>query len=529
MMAAAIQSTMTSFMGDRSAEVDAPRMLSARLEDAGSDDREEAKRRASGVFDRSNPTGPTRSSEAAAGRPSQEFSQAELKTCLDVLDALHRMAPDHPAYLAVERAAAHLTKSAKKKRRLTRKQTKRVRDRELLESAERVAMNRQGRLGSAQQAPPSGPDSPGERELGRRRLCYVCKAAYRRVHAFYHALCPTCAERNFLARSERVDLTGRRALLTGGRMKIGFELALKLLRDGAHVAVTTRFPRDAARRYAECEDFARWRHRLEIHGLDFRFLPRLVTWIEELLARGEPLDILINNAAQTVWRPTAYYAQVLAAERELDLPDGARALIAGGGSPAASAEMLDPRALSRAAEQALFPAGARDEEDRQLDLREQNSWRLSLHGVEPIEAVEVMVVNAIAPFLLSSRLLPLLSCSPRPDRYIVNVSAMEGKFTYKNKTARHPHTNMAKAALNMMTRTAADEYASKGIYMTSVDTGWITQENPQPIKKRLAREGFCPPLDIIDGAARVYAPIVRGVRGDPVYGVFLKDYEPTDW
>ena len=502
--------------------------------------------------------------------PERPFDDDELATCLAVLEALHDLAPDDPIYLQVERAVAHLGKSAKKKRRLARKRDSRRRDRVLLESAERVVMHRSGHLGSgaselaAGHLPAPGPDeaseSPGAsdspRTLHRRRRCYVCKARYRQVHGFYHSLCPPCAARNYRARTDRVDLRGRRALITGGRIKIGFELALKLLRDGARVVVTTRFPRDAARRYAACEDFARWRDRLAIQRIDLRFLPAVMAWIDGLVEDSEPFDIVINNAAQTVWRPPAYYASVRAGEREVVLDDAAAGLIAGpvGEGPALSPgrEALPPDALALLArgggfsgqlggaldslarayqgDAAMFPAGVRDEEDRPVDLRPENSWVLGLDRVEPIEVVEVMVVNVIVPFLLASRLVPSLMRSRFEDRYVVNVSAMEGKFDYGNKTPRHPHTNMAKAALNMMTRTAAEEYAGRGIYMNSVDTGWITQENPQPIKQRMAEEhSFCPPLDVVDGAARVYAPIVRGVRGDRVHGFFFKDYQPTSW
>jgi NAD(P)-dependent dehydrogenase (short-subunit alcohol dehydrogenase family) len=183
----------------------------------------------------------------------------------------------------------------------------------------------------------------------------------------------------------------------------------------------------------------------------------------------------------------------------------------------------------RARDHALFPAGARDVEGRQLDLRERNSWVLGLEQVDARELVEAQLVNAIAPALLCSRLRPLLDRSRFADRHVVNVSAVEGQFAYANKTPRHPHTNMAKAALNMLTRTCADDWARAGIYINSVDTGWITQENPAPIEQRLAAAGFRPPLDVVDGAARIYDPIVRGAEGRPIWGAFLKDYQPASW
>jgi NAD(P)-dependent dehydrogenase (short-subunit alcohol dehydrogenase family) len=145
--------------------------------------------------------------------------------------------------------------------------------------------------------------------------------------------------------------------------------------------------------------------------------------------------------------------------------------------------------------------------------------------------LEVQLVNSVAPFLLNSRLKPLLIRSPFTRRFIVNVSAVEGQFA-RHKTVFHPHTNMAKAALNMMTRTAADDYARDGIYMNSVDTGWVTDENPTPRRIRNQDElGFFAPLDIIDGMARIYHPIAEGIddKKEPLFGLFLKDYKACPW
>ena len=142
----------------------------------------------------------------------------------------------------------------------------------------------------------------------------------------------------------------------------------------------------------------------------------------------------------------------------------------------------------------------------------------------------MQLCNTTAPFILVSRLRASLAASPARRTYIVNVSAMEGQFGRGYKGPGHPHTNMAKAALNMLTRTSAQEMLeSDGILMTSVDTGWITDERPHPTKMRLAGEGFHAPLDLVDGAARVYDPIVRGEAGEDLYGCFLKDYEPAPW
>jgi NAD(P)-dependent dehydrogenase (short-subunit alcohol dehydrogenase family) len=420
---------------------------------------------------------------------SRDPGHDAIASCIATIEALRARAPDDPDRVAVERAAAYLNKDAKLKRRLARKQQSRRLDREAVTGSARAAAY----FGTT----PAG----GTRELRNQRHCYVCKQPFRRLHAFYHALCEACAERNFAARSDSVDLGGRRAIVTGGRVKIGFEVVLALLAAGARVTVTTRFPRDAERRFAEAIIDGERRDRLRVVGLDFLDVRGVLRWIE---SERDALDILINNAAQTVRRPPAYYAQLAAAEQGLLPP------------PKAALDAL------------MFP-DRDDEEGKPLDLRPRNSWVLDAGDVEPAELAEVHVVNAIVPFLLATRLRPLFAKSAFADRYIVNVSAMEGVFAYPNKQPRHPHTNMAKAALNMFTRTSAADYIRDGIYMNSVDTGWITQENPHGKKQHIESTGFCPPLDIVDGSARVIAPILRGVRGDRIAGAFFKDYEPAPW
>ncbi|MCW2958249.1 MAG: short-chain dehydrogenase, partial [Solirubrobacterales bacterium] len=159
-----------------------------------------------------------------------------------------------------------------------------------------------------------------------------------------------------------------------------------------------------------------------------------------------------------------------------------------------------------------------------------NSWTQRVEEVDPVELLEVQLCNMTAPFLLVSRLRAAMAAAPARRKYVVNVSAMEGQFGRGYKGPGHPHTNMAKAALNMLTRTSAHEMLeTDGILMTSVDTGWITDERPHTTKMRLAEEGFHAPLDLVDGAARVYDPIVRGEAGEDLYGVFLKDYAVCAW
>ena len=369
--------------------------------------------------------------------------------------------------------------------------------------------------------------------------CYVCKQTFTAIHHFYDQLCPECAAFNFAKRTALADLRGRTALLTGGRVKIGYQAGLKLLRAGARLLVTTRFPRDSAARYAREPDFEQWNNRLEIFGLDLRHTPSVEAFCRTLLATHDRLDFIINNACQTVRRPPAFYAHMMEAELHSlhRMPEPVRRLLGDGVSTtvalphAALLSQIELLPEERLAQDSLFPRGQLDQDLQQVDLRDGNSWRLTLADVSSVELLEVQLVNAIAPFIINARLKPLMTRTDNRDKHIVNVSAVEGQFYRNNKTTRHPHTNMAKAALNMMTRTSAADYQQDGIHMNSVDTGWVTDEDTIELAARKVRDHrFHPPLDIVDGAARIVDPIITGIStGEHVWGQFLKDFKPTDW
>ncbi|MGE4424950.1 MAG: SDR family NAD(P)-dependent oxidoreductase [Solirubrobacteraceae bacterium] len=543
-----------------------------------------------------------------------------LALVVEVMAEAERLPAGHPDAVALQRATSRMYKRVKRRRRSDKR-------REIAEHDDAVtaltATGAPGRIDDETQGLPLVSSARGALAgvLIEPRACYVCKDRYREVDAFYHQLCPPCAARNHAKRDARTDLSGppaRRALLTGGRAKIGMYIALRLLRDGAHTTITTRFPRDAARRFAAMPDSGDWLHRLRIIGTDLRDPAQVMALADTVAARG-PLDILINNAAQTVRRSAASYGPLVEAERA-ELPVGWREAgleietlgrggagtaggpmatsiedgpsvtaslgtasgdgdaagadgaagdgatgngstgdVAGGGGtgadratpgavagldgssggPAAGTAYWSPTpdvlaGMALEARSATFDKVAMgraiDAGGLVPDVHHTNSWVQTVEEVDPLELLEVQLCNMTAPFILVSRLRASLAASPARRTYIVNVSAMEGQFGRYYKGAGHPHTNMAKAALNMLTKTSSKEMLeADGILMTAVDTGWITDERPHPQKMRLADSGFHAPLDLVDGAARVYDPIVRGEAGEDVHGCFLKDYEKSPW
>jgi NAD(P)-dependent dehydrogenase (short-subunit alcohol dehydrogenase family) len=519
--------------------------------------------------------------------PAGVLSDEDIRVCVRVLRAIEtdrshltRLTQEQRRELLtlaglVAKPERHgLVRMAKAFRRAER-QAARDRDRELVERSG-LRVQRQSPVYAPLWLEPPRPEDLGERpELTQERACYVCKEPFAKLHRYYDSMCDACGDFNYAKRQQTADLTGHYALITGARVKIGFQASLKLLRAGAHVVVTTRFPVDAAERYSREVDFGEFSDRLQIHGLDLRHTPSVEIFTKFLLERLPRLDYILNNACQTVRRPAGFFRHLLAREVQpmSALPAQLRHVLAGqdelrrrlleedrpvvtGTGTESGRALTDVGMLVRPGAQtageglvhsallsqrrwldedfrggeALFPSGRYDEDQQQVDLRQVNSWRLRLHEVETPELLEVQLVNAIAPFILNARLKPLLARTPGRHKHIVNVSAMEGQFYRATKTDKHPHTNMAKAALNMMTRTSAPDYVRDGIHMNAVDTGWVTDEDPVSHATRKAEQGFAPPLDIIDGAARIVDPIFVGrLTGNHVWGQFLKDYKPAPW
>jgi len=503
--------------------------------------------------------------------PSPAVTVEDILECTRVLEALladplRLRAIPEPERIALLKAAGHLSQPTRAEKRRIEKMERRAargesseRDRTQLASTQIRTLRRDPVFVAPPMLTSGNADRP-RRVLETPRACYVCKEDFRELHFFYDAMCPGCAALNYAKRFQQVPLGGKVALITGARVKIGYQAALMLLRSGARVIVTTRFPNDAAVRYTRDPDFESWRDRLHIHGLDLRHAPSVELFARHIEHTQQRLDILINNAAQTVRRPPGFYADLFAREAR-PVPAKARPLLEGhahcvealGGTTAPSSGAMEqawhsadpslgirasaalsqiPYALEQEGDvRALFPDGRLDADLQQVDLRSVNTWRLTLSEVATSEMLEVHLVNAVAPFILCGKLKPLMLRDRSEPGHIVNVSAMEGSFSRGTKTDKHPHTNMAKAALNMMTLTSAPDYAQSRIYMNAADTGWVTDEDPAIHAERKLNElDFQPPLDIVDGAARIIDPVFSAIRtGDFVWGNFFKDYLPTKW
>lgn len=392
--------------------------------------------------------------------------------------------------------------------------------------------------------------------------CNMCRGEYLEHHHFYHQLCPRCAEHNWEKRQQTADMSGMVCVVTGGRVRIGYQIVLKLLRAGAFVLTTTRFPNDCALRFSREADFDIWRDRLEVCGpvelCDMRLVEH---FCDQLVRRFPRIHVLINNAAQTLTRQQGWN------ERMADLEDraasslvpSARAILLPPGGPSAlclpvSVAATKPTPMPRGggsssdnttqeenvmwkqAEQLQdFPEGQLDESRQPLDLSAANSWSRRLGDVSTLELLQTLAANTAAPFIMCSRLACVLAPKDNTDPcgQIINVSALEGKFSVKNKSSGHPHTNMAKAALNMLTHTSCKDMFQRRILMNCVDTGWVTDMAPGGVGAVAATHATWvgPPLDEEDGAARVLDPVFSHLLDSSwlLRGKFFKNYYVCGW
>jgi len=393
------------------------------------------------------------------------------------------------------------------------------------------------------------------------------------------------------------------ALVTGARIKIGYQIALRLLRSGMTVIAVTRFPNVAALRYMCESDFGIWKNNLHIYGVDLRHLPSVQQFIGHIIKRYSRLDILINNAAQTIRRPRAYYSTIIENERTLlsnpislhaklirnvgkdpyllewkkedhCMTDIVESGTFGNGVSFAGFQLDRSLPLSSALtlvpllpcdelihDEKNFPPGGVDEHSEPQDLRDSTSWNQTADEISMVEMVEVQTINSTVPFMLVSQLLPLMKqavklgsnlvithpivgstrkakgvegdtsielCKLR-RAFIVNVTSAEGLFSNK-RSGVHPHTNMAKAALNMMTKSIASQYAAMNIFTTAVDTGWVTKMKPTKALRPRERPPTVGPLSEKDGATRVLDPIFGGMTSSKAaFGTMFQNYEETEF
>jgi len=329
-------------------------------------------------------------------------------------------------------------------------------------------------------------------------------------------MCPKCGDENLIRREEKVDLNGYNVLITGARIKIGFHTALRFLRNGANVISTSRFPHSTLLQYANEPDFQQWSDRLRILGLDLLRIDLLENFISEVYQNFDYLDVLVNNAAQTVKNNIDIQTQI-AIEKELSN----ETLLFNKNHP----HILEHIA-SHVEKLSSYAPNSLSVGDIELTDDNQNAWVKKSADVSIKDLLETQIINVTAPYLLSTAFKPLLEKSPHSNRFLINVSSLEGKFSVKSKSSSHPHTNMAKAALNMMTKTLASEYRRNHIYIYSIDPGWVSDQFP----KREGRTELVLPLEFEDAAARITHPVFTWKETEkPPTGIFIKDYIQTEW
>lgn len=352
--------------------------------------------------------------------------------------------------------------------------------------------------------------------------CYMCKRRMDKAHKHYKHMCTLCGHINWSKRFVRCDMNGINAVVTGGRIKIGFETAIRLLKNGANVIVSTRFSADALERYKAEKDYDEWKDRLSIVQVNFLSIKSVQKFVDFIKETFTHLDVLINNAAQTIRRAAEFYNNEI--NKTIEDTDNNIKLIVDKDIKILSLKeikMIENNNEDNCTDinvNEYFPPGKLDEFGQQIDLNPINSWVLEMGNIDIQECTEVHLINSIIPFALISALMPMMKKVGSDFSWIINVSSMEGCFN-RQKSTSHPHTNMAKASLNMMTRTASGTLIKDHIVLCSVDTGWNNNQMPNSY-------GTVTPVDCADGAARILDPIYRKLKKP---GVFYKDFKETDW
>ena len=408
--------------------------------------------------------------------------------------------------------------------------------------------------------------------------CYICKEKFGldNIHSFYGNLCKKCGEYNYSFRTMKLDFTGRIAIVTGGRVKIGYYIATKLLSYGAKVLITSRFPKDALFKFQKDPDYEKWKNNLVIYPIDFRIFESTIKFIQFINDNFPHVDILINNAAQTIRRTASYYKYLLPIETKDLTKEEDKKIIKNdfinlqkqlkesestnkSNNPSQAKKEIQNALISlvdnKSKEyQEILPLSVIASQIRIMEEKSQphvtvmggdgqpydfskgkNSWNFEFDEIPFQEFTEVQIINTWTPYYLCVKLKPLMMNSPFPDKYIVNVTSVEGIFNHYKRSS-HVHTNMAKAALNMFTRTCGSYLKDIAIYMTCVDTGWVSPMNEmnslldKDKKNSYENEFVNVPLDELDGAMRVLHPIIEGNKNkNYLFGILLKDFVKSPW
>lgn len=365
--------------------------------------------------------------------------------------------------------------------------------------------------------------------------CYSCKVGLWRDdmrHKVYTNMCWMCGNINFSKRDFKKNLSDKIAIVTGGRVKIGYETAIRLLKNGCKVIVTSRFVDDCLERYEKDPDFSKFKDNLYIYQLNMLDGGNIDKFVRYVFETFPKIDYLINNAAQTIKRPKEFFAHLIDKTTNNETKENAKMIVHRDNDELKLLDAGDRLLLGYKHEEicTMFPEGELDKFGQQIDLRTENSWMLEAENVDLSELAEVYIINSIGPYILSTRLKPLMTKAMIRGRnydqdlaqdfsWIINVTSMEGVFNWDHKPSRHPHTNMAKAALNMFTRTSGQHFIKSNIIMICVDTGWNNPQQPNSYD-------FETPVDCADGAARILDPIYRELKR---HSVMYKNYEVHPW